>query len=167
MTPAQERAANARQARLDKALRKREEQLRTGLKLCCTCQQPKPLVAFSNDKGSWDGLCYQCRDCSITYQRDGRKNRPDAYRSSDLKKKYGITLQGKLDMLQKQGNLCAACGSPEHHGKYPGITGWHVDHNHATKKVRGLLCKPCNLTLGNCLEDVARLKALVEYLERG
>jgi hypothetical protein len=157
----------ARQTMLENRDREQSEQILTCKKRCSRCKQSKVLNMFGKHHRSWDGLDNYCKLCSRQHQVELRKKNPNLMRSSDLKKKYGITLQDKLDMLAKQGNRCAVCGGTEHHGKYPDITGWHVDHDHATKKVRGLLCKPCNLTLGNCLEDVARLKALIEYLERG
>ena len=51
------------------------------------------------------------------------------------------------------------CGGP---GKY-----FHVDHNHATKVVRGLLCCNCNFVVGHCLDNVEILRAAIAYLEGG
>ncbi len=41
----------------------------------------------------------------------------------------------------------------------------HVDHNHTTEKVRGLLCNSCNLLLGFAKENVNVLKAAIKYLK--
>ena len=78
---------------------------------------------------------------------------------------YGITIADRDAMLVAQGNVCAACGSPDHGNKLPGW-GWSTDHNHITGIVRGILCCPCNLTLGNAREDTKRLRLLALYLER-
>ena len=40
-----------------------------------------------------------------------------------------------------------------------------VDHHHATKQVRGLLCNECNIGLGRFKEDVALLERAIEYLK--
>lgn len=50
----------------------------------------------------------------------------------------------------------------------PGCTqtkNLHIDHNHETGKVRGLLCSPCNTSLGNLKEDRERIVGLVGYLD--
>jgi hypothetical protein len=40
-----------------------------------------------------------------------------------------------------------------------------VDHNHRTGKVRGILCSPCNTTLGLMGEDPERMHLLIGYLK--
>lgn len=47
-----------------------------------------------------------------------------------------------------------------------GSKNFHIDHNHTTEKVRGLLCSSCNLALGHAKEDKEVLKSMIEYLER-
>ena len=44
-------------------------------------------------------------------------------------------------MLAEQGGVCAICGSP------PKSRRLHVDHDHKTGAVRGLLCFRCNRAL--------------------
>jgi len=39
-----------------------------------------------------------------------------------------------------------------------------VDHNHKTNKIRGLLCKDCNLILGFAKDSVGTLLTAVTYL---
>jgi len=41
----------------------------------------------------------------------------------------------------------------------------HIDHNHVTGKVRGLLCVSCNTTLGR-LENNDFMSKAKAYLER-
>lgn len=40
-----------------------------------------------------------------------------------------------------------------------------VDHDHITGKVRGLLCSPCNLALGNIKESLSNAEGLVNYIK--
>jgi hypothetical protein len=77
--------------------------------------------------------------------RAEKKVHYDAYhRKWRLNRTYGLTLDGYEDMCRKQKGVCAICGnSPRGKEKY-----LHVDHNHETGKVRGLLCGFCNRTLG-------------------
>ncbi|MDQ1746247.1 MAG: hypothetical protein QOD07_510 [Frankiaceae bacterium] len=59
-------------------------------------------------------------------------------------------------MIAAQGGSCATCdGKPE-----------HVDHDHATGKVRGVLCFNCNQALGNVRDSVQTLTRLRSYLGR-
>jgi hypothetical protein len=94
------------------------------------------------------------------------KAHPEKSKDYDLRKNIGITMAEKMSMLAAQGFKCAACGSTEHKSRYEGVTGWPTDHDHKTGKVRGLLCNPCNRTLGQCEEDLHRLVALTAYLAK-
>lgn len=60
--------------------------------------------------------------------------------------RHGITVRTFSIMLGHQQGRCAICLAPSpKHRK----TRWlHIDHDHETKKVRGLLCSHCNGSLG-------------------
>lgn len=64
----------------------------------------------------------------------------EMYRRTNLKRKYGITLEQFEELLKKQNNCCAICLKHESDHK----TKFHVDHNHKTGEIRGLLCNFCN-----------------------
>jgi hypothetical protein len=75
------------------------------------------------------------------------------------RKKYGIGNDDVMRMVAEQGG-CAAC-----HATEPGGRGtWHVDHDHKTSVVRGILCHGCNVALGHVEDSVERLQALAAYL---
>lgn len=77
-------------------------------------------------------------------------------------KRYGITFTEYKALLIKQRYRCAACRTDE-----PGGRGrFHVDHDHETGEVRGLLCTNCNLALGLLKDDVHRVRRLLRYLKR-
>lgn len=83
-------------------------------------------------------------------------------RKRQLKDMYGLSIEQFEAMYQAQDGRCAACADPlfdEPHGR-------HVDHCHATGKVRGILCGGCNIALGHAKDDTERLKALIRYLEK-
>ena len=65
----------------------------------------------------------------------------EANRKSDLAKKYNLTHEQYETMLAAQGGGCAICGSTD---PGPRNKHMHIDHDHATGKVRGILCGPCN-----------------------
>jgi hypothetical protein len=66
-------------------------------------------------------------------------------RDQQLRRDYGISLQDFDAILAHQGGACAICR--ERFTRTP-----HVDHDHDTRVVRGLLCSQCNRGLG-CFDD--------------
>jgi predicted nucleic acid-binding Zn ribbon protein len=75
---------------------------------------------------------------------------------------YGLSQDEYEAMLARQGGGCAICGTTDWPGKDHRP---HVDHDHETKRVRGLLCDSCNQGLGRFADDPARLRAAAAYLE--
>lgn len=71
---------------------------------------------------------------------------PEKKRDQHLRRQYGITQERYDEMLNEQGGLCAICHRPPAtHSSYKIL---HVDHNHVTGEVRGLLCATCNGNFG-------------------
>lgn len=77
-------------------------------------------------------------------------------------RKYGITGEIYQRILSRQGNRCAICRS-ENAGDRRGMR-FHVDHNHKTGKVRGLLCNNCNLGLGKFKDNPKLFHRAFKYL---
>jgi len=71
--------------------------------------------------------------------------------------RYGLSLQDYRAILERQGNACAICKMP--------AKPLCVDHCHATGKVRGFLCRNCNLGLGNYNDNPDLHRAGAAYLE--
>ncbi len=90
--------------------------------------------------------------------RKWRKKNPDKARSAQFKYKYGITLDEYKLLLVGQNNVCAIC-------KKPSYRNLAVDHCHNSERVRGLLCDPCNVSLGLLREDIQVIKNMINYLE--
>jgi hypothetical protein len=93
--------------------------------------------------------------------RKYRRPRPATDRRQ-LLKKYGLTDATYAALLTSQHNQCAICASEQPRGR----GRFHVDHCHATKKVRGLLCNNCNTALGLARDNPAILFAAANYLLR-
>ncbi len=84
-------------------------------------------------------------------------------------KGYDLTLLEYQQMLFNQKGLCAACSQPETGSptKQTAKTAvLAVDHCHKTGKVRGLLCRKCNVALGMLDDDPEKILALAEYIKR-
>jgi hypothetical protein len=79
------------------------------------------------------------------------------YNRVTLLKKYGLTVGAFEDMLSAQHNQCAIC--------YDWLeTTPHVDHHHGTGRVRGLLCRRCNIGIGHFREDERILSSALAYV---
>ncbi len=93
--------------------------------VCVACGKVPPDVGL-----------FRCRPCLVEINR----------KTSDgfMKRKYGIGHAGKEAMYKKQGGFCAFCGLP----LPPATRNCHIDHDHTTGAVRGLLHNDCNLMLG-------------------
>jgi hypothetical protein len=78
---------------------------------------------------------------------------------SRLQARYGITLADYKRMHEAQNGVCAICNRPPNgHGDL------HVDHDHATGYVRGLLCFSCNYAIGALQDDPGLLDRAAAYL---
>jgi hypothetical protein len=80
-----------------------------------------------------------------------------------LRALYGISSEKYAQMLAAQEGGCAICGSPSRDRTGGRLV---VDHDHATGRVRGLLCSCCNLGIGLLDDDTNRMLRLIGYLER-
>ena len=83
------------------------------------------------------------------------------HRRYKLKKRYGLTEEKYVSLLESQGNRCAICKEILFEGKS------NVDHDHITGEVRGILCPTCNWgVLGGSKENLTILYNAIEYLEK-
>jgi hypothetical protein len=74
-----------------------------------------------------------------------------------LRNAYGLSSDEYEALYEVQDGACAVCD------RHFGVL--HVDHNHVTKEIRGLLCGNCNRMLGMVREDPEVLRRAAEYLE--
>lgn len=73
---------------------------------------------------------------------------------------HNITVEEYRALIDQQDRRCAIC-------RYEPIMAesLHIDHNHQTGKVRGLLCGGCNSGLGYFGDNPAYLEAAIGYLK--
>jgi len=150
-------------------------------KMCSGCKTEYPRSAdfFHRDRSAKDGLhgyCKQCANQRVSAHQRADSKRGNAYRrkwagqnrdrveNSRLKSRFGISLSEYNSMLESQGGVCAICGKPETSKDKRGVRKLAVDHDHATGKVRGLLCYTCNSGLGYFREDKSALASAITYL---
>jgi Recombination endonuclease VII len=126
------------------------------VKRCPRCGLTKPLEAFPRNRANKDGRMGYCKPCHNQIVRENRAKNHGSVRSAILKIRYGVSEVDIAWMRLQQGGKCAMCrkSSPE-----------HVDHDHTTGAVRGLLCFNCNRALGYLGDDLELLYQLADYLE--
>lgn len=98
------------------------------------------------------------------HAREWKKNNPEKAKAIGadfkLRRNYGITLEHYNYLLASQNGVCLICAR-----KNVGGRRLAVDHCHATRKIRGLLCAPCNTALGAMRDSPSQLRRAAEYLE--
>jgi hypothetical protein len=110
--------------------------------LCSMCKEWKPYAEFSPKKDHCNGYAAACRLCTRTRSRE-----------TSVVRNYQLTPEEYERRLKVQKGRCWICRQ-EPKGQRPVL---HVDHDHETGRVRGLLCQTCNTKL---LPGYERLKAL-------
>jgi hypothetical protein len=75
-----------------------------------------------------------------------REANPDYGRDYNLLRQYGLTREEYDEMLLNQDYRCNICGRTIEEARQRRPLS--VDHSHVTGKVRGLLCRVCNSSLG-------------------
>lgn len=88
------------------------------------------------------------------------------YSDGELRKKYGADFGIKelRVMAEAQEHKCKICGEPEREERGGRVRHLAIDHDHATGKVRSLLCTSCNKMLGYAQDKPSRLYAAITYL---
>lgn len=106
------------------------------MRICKNCGRLLPDTEFTKGR-------YECKYCR---------------REKDLRRRYGITQEDYIKMWEEQDGKCKLCGKkPEGY--------LDIDHDHKTGRVRGLLCRGCNLMLDEMLEKSITEGDLKGYLD--
>ena len=141
-------------------------------KRCSKCKVSKPLTDFHKGKKYEDGRQHRCKDCAKQFTQPAtiswRKNNPESLKQSTqrtkIRLKYGLTIQETLNILDLQGGKCAVCSKEISFDAKEKANIPHVDHDHKTGIVRGLLCLTCNTGLGMFGDSEDLLEAAKIYL---
>lgn len=159
-------------------------------RLCTLCEKRKPRDEFGFSSGYKDGRNNNCKEClraaatASRYkdlvsarEKERAKAKAQYWKNPEKVKiqrarerpifRYGITLEARDRMWLEQEKKCAICASPisPSNGKVANDS-IHIDHDHDTGRVRGLLCRFCNNGLGSFRDSVVSLRQAILYLER-
>jgi hypothetical protein len=124
-------------------------------KACRDCGEVKAPDAFFRSARAADGRGSYCKPCHGLRVK-ASKDKKGGSRDYHLRLRYGITAAEVDTMKEAQGGLCALCRERP---------AQHVDHDHLTGKVRGVLCSCCNQGLGNVRDRADVMRAAIGYLE--
>jgi len=97
----------------------------------------------------------------LVYKKGYYQKNKDRYMRDFYIKKYGITLEQKLEMLKNQEYSCDICKIELLNSSVS-----FVDHDHETGIIRGILCNTCNRALGMFKDNVRVLESAVLYLKK-
>lgn len=129
----------------------------TAYKWCSRCDSIKRHSAFSIAQDKRTHLVSHCRMCqSVAYSR-----LTGSARRKRVLSKYGLTLEQWAVLHDQQGGCCAICGQAPANGRWHIL---HIDHDHRTGRIRGLLCHNCNLGIGNFQDNADMLECAARYL---
>jgi len=152
-------------------------------KTCTKCKQELPSSAFAPRNMVSDGLQSWCKGCTGKYAKNYQiEHRDDLAvyhktwyekyalrekpkrRTWHLQKKYGLSHEEWLKLWDSQEGSCAICSIP--FANYQNdLNSVHTDHDHETGKIRGLLCRSCNVGIGCFNDDLSLMARAVSYLE--
>lgn len=133
-----------------------------GGKVCPRCKVWKPREGFHKTRSKKDGLQSHCKGCGTAsngrWSAANPGRRREISRKSHLKRMYGMAPAAYEAMYSTQKGCCCICG--EHHPRLC------VDHDHATGRVRALLCDPCNHGVGSFRDRPDVIRKAAEYVEQ-
>ena len=132
-----------------KAAFENDEKKRAIEKKCSLCKETKPASAFYLSNTNKDGLHGWCKECS------------DKKTKENGRKRLGLTPEEYESLFNRQGRVCAICGAA-----VSGKKDFHLDHDHVTGKIRGILCRHCNSILGMAKDDIVILQKAITYLKK-
>ena len=160
-------------------------------KQCTRCGEDKVFSAYSPHPRGKFGLQSRCKACvaalnaeryhaniEVSRRRSResaakyRREKPEQAQAAkrrwkeanpqwflrDKLRQYGLTPDDFERMRRVQLDACAVCGCA--------LLEPHIDHDHGTGVVRGLLCQLCNRGLGHFNDSPQRLEAAANYLRR-
>jgi hypothetical protein len=128
-----------------------------GLRWCPDCEDFKPDADFGKNRSTGSGYAAYCKCHQNARVDESRQRLHGGSRHYHLKRRCGVGSCEVEGRSLRQASLCPIC-------RRPSADKPHVDHDHATGEVRGVLCFTCNVGLGNVGDDIERLERAAAYL---
>jgi hypothetical protein len=122
---------------------------------CPACRQRKPADGFPRNRSTKNGRATYCKPCHNRIIAENLRRQHGSGRNFQLKRRYGVDAVQVEWMILQQGGVCALCGE---------ANPKHVDHDHRSGKVRGILCFNCNKGLGKAEDGLDVLRRAMDYL---
>ena len=137
------------------------------MKKCSKCKLEKAVDCFNKRGTDSTSLQSMCKECAASVRKERYLSNKDIEKnrsySNRIKRVYGITDFDYQKMFDNQNGKCAICGSLETgRGK---TNKFCIDHDHKTGKVRGLLCRNCNVLLGKLSDSIGLCQNIITYLK--
>jgi len=137
---------------------------KTTTKVCFTCKTEHPWTHEFFYRSNVRYLQNECKSCNKVRRAKWWKSAAGKLSSTNtkLQARFGITADQYNARLREQGGKCLVCSATS------SCMGHKlaVDHDHKTGTIRGLLCKSCNIAIGNMHDDPQRLRNAASYLEK-
>jgi hypothetical protein len=125
--------------------------------ICKNCSENFEALAIKVRAG---GAKFCSDKCYKEFRLKNKKDEKYLNKINQKKHKYGLNESEYLKLFTVQNNKCGICNK-----SFKKIRAC-VDHNHDTKKVRGLLCDKCNRGLGFFDDNIENMKNAIEYLKK-
>ncbi|MEU8154311.1 endonuclease VII domain-containing protein [Micromonospora sp. NPDC048986] len=127
-----------------------------GHRFCVGCGTAEPSAEFPRNRSDSTGYGTYCKPCHNNGRTHETKQRLyGGNREYHLRRRYGVGEKEFQELLAEQGGVCAIRG---------GADPQHLDHDHRTGWVRGILCFNCNGGLGQFRDSPMRLARAITYL---
>lgn len=136
--------------------------------------------SLSNSRLSKDGLWKACKECDFIRRKEWRTENKEREsiktslynkeyilrdkekaRARWIKRHHNISLEEYDALLLSQNNKCA---NNQCHTILIGKSR-HLDHDHETGKIRGMLCNKCNMALGLLRDNPDIVLGLHSYIK--
>ncbi len=126
---------------------------------CNQCLKILPLSRFRVRKDRPRGYEYMCMKCHYAINVKNKKKRKLYFIQYYRDWNRGERQRRLVEVGGENMNNCMICGKEFENGKEK-----HIDHCHATGKTRGILCRGCNVGLGNFKDDEGLMLKAIAYL---